>query len=111
MKKIIIISAIAILGYLAFLQLSPHNETWLHGKWLFAGGKFDYMTFYPDGTVEMSNDKRIYARCVYASVVDNEVDIECKVRGKVHELKFEASNNGTTLTNNQAGSIYNKVDS
>ncbi len=110
MKKIIILSIFATVAYWVFLQLSPHNEDWLHGKWEYQGSEPDYMTFYKNGTVEMSNSKRTYARCVYASVVSNEVSLECKVKNKTHELEFVASNNSRTLTNKKhLDSIYNKI--
>jgi len=32
MKKIILLAVIGAIGYFAFLQLSPHDEKWLHGK-------------------------------------------------------------------------------
>ena len=111
MKKIILLSIFAAVAYLVFLQLSPLNETWLHGQWTYQGSNPDYMTFYKDGTVEMSNSKRIYARCIYASVISNEVSVECKVKNKTHELEFVGSNNSMTLTNKKRpDSVYNKND-
>ncbi|MFK8012037.1 MAG: hypothetical protein AB8B80_08370 [Marinicellaceae bacterium] len=111
MKKVILLSIFGALAYLVYLQLSPHHETWLHGKWEYQGSEPDYMTFYKDGTLEMSDSKRIYARCIYASVVGNEVSVKCKAKNKTHELEFIGSNEARTLTNKKHNdSIYNKKE-
>ena len=110
MKKLFIVLVLAGVGYFAFLKLSPHDEDWLHGEWKYQGAEEDYMTFYENGSVEMRDAERIYARCVYAAVFDNEVGVECKVKGKVHELKYSVSSDGKTLTNREhADSVYTKT--
>jgi len=60
----------------------------------------------------MSNQKGIYARCIYAVVVSDVVNIECKVKNKIHELDYHVSNNNKTLphtNSNGESSIYNKM--
>lgn len=111
MKAILAAGVLAGIGYLAFTTLLPYDETWIHGEWKYQGDEEDYMTFHGNGTLELSDDKRVYARCVYAVVVEDEVSIECKVRDKVHELVFEVSEDQRTLTNTEhADSVYRKND-
>ena len=110
MKALVILVLVTVAGYFAYLQLSPHDEVWLHGKWKYGGQQHDFMTFNKDGSVELSNAKGVYARCIYASVVADKVSMECKVKGKSHELHFKATNDSKTLTNiNRSDSVYHKV--
>lgn len=112
MKAIIVVLLLAGVGYYAFLEMSPHDEIWLHGEWKYHGAEADTMTFKKDGSVEMRNADRIYAICVYSAVIDDEVGIECELREQVHELRFAVSNEGRTLTNmERSDSVFHKVGS
>ena len=110
MKAILSLGVLGAIAYFAFTILLPYDETWLHGEWQYQGDDIDFMTFKSNGTVELRTDKRVYARCVYAVVVKDEVSMECKIRDKVHEFVFAVSDDKRTLTNTEhADSVYGKT--
>ena len=112
MKAIKIIIILAVIGgagyYVVNNYLLPTQAKWLHGTWWYAdkagnviqGKDKDGMVFYPDGTVELVyGNGKPYLNCVYTTVVENEVRVECEVRGKTTELAFAIENNGAKLAN------------
>lgn len=117
-KTVVVIAGICVLGGIGgyvLLSMLPAKPDWLYGRWWYDAPENeaqDSMRFKPRGIVEfLSEEDKVMRQCRYTTLVDNQINIRCKGKGKVEDivLKFRDFNGGRDLAT-RSGKIYFKSD-
>lgn len=115
-KSMVVIAGICVIGGIggyALLDMLPPKPDWLYGRWWYDAPDDkpqDSLHFKPGGSVDfLSEDEKIVHRCRYTTLVEHQVNIRCKEKGKTVNivLRFHETAGGRDLRDRN-GKIYFK---
>lgn len=115
-KSLLIVATVCVIGGIGgyfLLSFLPPKPDWVYGHWWYDAPENvaqDSLWFKPNGKVEfLSDEEKVVRRCRYTTLIENQVNIQCKDKIKPRNIVLRFRNtNGVRDLSDKTGKIYFK---